>query len=104
VPAATSANRSGRGSAPRLDPTRDVVPIRPTQRRRDSDMPIPDYLRGRFHPRDPVDEPRPRPAFPEAAWNIDQPFAETAGRVEREQDALQDAVSRLDGRRTRWEI
>jgi hypothetical protein len=67
-------------------------------------MPIPDCLRGRFFPRDPMNEPRPRPAFPETPWNIDQPFAETAARAERERDALQDALSRLDGRRTRWEI
>jgi hypothetical protein len=67
-------------------------------------MSIPDYLRGAFHPRDPMNEPRPRPALPEAPWDIDRPFAETAARAERERDALQDAVSRLNERRTRWEI
>ena len=65
---------------------------------------IPSYLRGRFFPRDPANEPRPRPAFPETPWNIDQPFAETAARAERERDALEDAVARLNEGRTRWEI
>ena len=41
-------------------------------------MSIPERFRGRFFPRDPINEPRPRPAFPEPPPDIDAPFRETA--------------------------
>ena len=64
---------------------------------------IPESWRGVFHPRDPLTEPRPRATLPETPPNIDLPFQEAAERGERDRNALQDALARLDSSRTRWE-
>ena len=59
--------------------------------------PVPEGWRGRFFPRDPLREQRPR-QFPDPPENIDAPFEETSRRVEQERDLFQEALESLGGR------